>query len=209
MCLAPCFKGCTDEAYAAEVARVQAYLDSAGQSLLTELEAERERLSAALDFEAAAVQHAKAAKIKSILSACDEIYGRLDQLDALMIQPSTQPGSVELFRFSRSGLDGPQGFTVEIDDDAQPMEGRIRSALEQLAPSGPQSAQRFMEELAMLKRWYYRSHKVGEIFFATKQGELPLRRIVRGVGRVHRGEKEAAAPEVVPAPPAGHEAQQS
>jgi excinuclease ABC subunit C len=36
MCLAPCFKGCTDEAYAAEVARVQDYLDSGGQSLVRE-----------------------------------------------------------------------------------------------------------------------------------------------------------------------------
>ena len=44
MCLAPCFKGCTDEAYAAEVARVQEYFDSGGHSLLRELEAERERL---------------------------------------------------------------------------------------------------------------------------------------------------------------------
>ena len=40
MCLAPCFKGCTDEAYAAEVARVQEYFDSGGQSLLRELEAD-------------------------------------------------------------------------------------------------------------------------------------------------------------------------
>ncbi|HXA84070.1 MAG TPA: excinuclease ABC subunit C, partial [Candidatus Dormibacteraeota bacterium] len=51
MCLAPCFKGCTDEAYATEVARVQEYFDSGGQSLLRELETERERLSSELDFE--------------------------------------------------------------------------------------------------------------------------------------------------------------
>ena len=75
MSLAPCFKGCTDEDYAAEVARVQEYFDSAGESLLRELEAERERLSAELDFEAAAAQHAKVAKIKGILSACDDICG--------------------------------------------------------------------------------------------------------------------------------------
>src|SRR5215469_7942482 len=68
MCLAPCFKGCTDEEYAAEVARVQAYLDSGGQSLMAEMEAERERLSTALEFEAAAQQHAKIAKVKGILS---------------------------------------------------------------------------------------------------------------------------------------------
>src|SRR5262245_4037744 len=53
MCLAPCFKGCTDEAYAAEVSRVQGYFDSSGQSLIGEIEAERDRLSGALDFEAA------------------------------------------------------------------------------------------------------------------------------------------------------------
>ena len=50
MCLAPCFEGCTDEAYMAEVARVQAYLDSGGDSLLQELAAERDRLSAGLEF---------------------------------------------------------------------------------------------------------------------------------------------------------------
>ena len=98
---------------------------------------------------------------------------------------------MEVFRFSRGGLEGPQAFTVEIDDDAQPMDGRIRAALEQLAPEGSQSAQRFMEELAMLKRWYYRSVKTGELFLADSNGELPMRRIVRGVSRVFRGEKPA------------------
>jgi hypothetical protein len=59
--------------------------------------------------------------------------------------------------------------------------------------SGSPSAQRFSHELAMLKRWYYRTHKVGEIFFANDRGELPLRRIARGATRVYRGEKESPA----------------
>jgi len=58
---------------------------------------------------------------------------------------------------------------------------------------GSQSAQHFSEELAILKRWYYRSHKMGEIFFADEQGVLPVRRIVRAASRVYRGEKEALA----------------
>src|SRR5919201_6519284 len=37
MCLAPCFKGCSDEEYRDEVERVRAYLDSQGQSLESEL----------------------------------------------------------------------------------------------------------------------------------------------------------------------------
>ncbi|MGC2697385.1 MAG: hypothetical protein WA738_16485 [Candidatus Angelobacter sp.] len=190
MCLAPCFKGCTDEEYSAEVARVQAYLDSDGQTLMAELEAERERLSAALDFEGAAQEHARIAKIKSILTACDEICGRLDRLDAVIVQPSAEEKSVALFRFHAGELKGPVAIQLEVEDDSQSMEGRIKAALEQLLSEGQRSSQRFAEELAMVKRWYYRSHKVGEIFCANENGELPWRRIVRGVGRVHRGERE-------------------
>jgi excinuclease UvrABC nuclease subunit len=233
MCLAPCFKGCTDEAYVAEVARVQQYFDSGGQSLLRELEAERERLSAELDFEAAAAQHAKVAKIKAILSACDDICGRLDRLDAVIVQPSAEVKSIALFHFHRGQLTGPVHLVMEAEGEAQDateqtrqeqplpahpsepeatpavassathsqsMESRIRAALESLVFGG-QSIQRFNEELAILKRWYYRSHKVGEVFFAGDDGELPWRRIVRGVGRVYRGEK-AAAGDQEPAPPA-------
>jgi excinuclease UvrABC nuclease subunit len=229
MCLAPCFKGCTDEAYAMEVARVQEYFDSGGQSLLRELEAERERLSAELDFEAAAAQHAKVAKIKSILSACDNICGRLDRLDAVIIQPSAEEKSVSLFRFHggellgsvpipmesegvgsegvRSGNKEPENLKSENQESApadsppqpafteplsaQILDSRIRNAMESLEASGSSSVQRFSQELAILKRWYYRTHKVGEIFFANDRGELPLRRIARGATRVYRGEKEA------------------
>jgi excinuclease ABC subunit C len=222
MCLAPCFKGCTDEAYATEVSRVQEYFDSGGRSLLRELEAERERLSAELDFEAAAAQHAKVAKVKGILSVCDDICGRLDRLDAVIIQPSVEEKSVVLFRFHGGELSSPISLTMEeeiVEQSAdlqqeidqmpaekaqepaapsrtevvttQTMESRIRAALESLVSGGSPSAQRFSEELAILKRWYYRSHKVGEIFFANDRGELPLRRIARGATRVYRGEKEA------------------
>ena len=234
MCLAPCFKGCTDEAYTAEVARVQEYFDTGGQSLLRELEAERERLSAELDFEAAAAQHAKVAKIKGILSACDDICGRLDRLDAVIIQPSAEEKSVALFRFHGGELLGPAPVSMEAesiaagntvsegtesekqaqpnqDDPAMPspqlthteiipaqtLDSRIRAAIELLVTSSSPSAQRFSHELAILKRWYYRTHKVGEIFFANDRGELPLRRIARGATRVYRGEKDT--PEVGPA----------
>ena len=49
-----------------------------------------------------------------------------------------------------------------------------------------------MEHLALLKRWFYRGTRIGEIFFADVKGELPMRRIVRGISRVFRGEKPEA-----------------
>jgi hypothetical protein len=46
-----------------------------------------------------------------------------------------------------------------------------------------------MEHLVLLKRWYYRSSRTGEIFVVDDKGALPMRRVVRGVARVYRGEK--------------------
>ena len=189
MCLAPCFKGCTDEAYAAEVERVQTFLDSCGESLIQELAAERERLSTALDFEAAAQQHAKVEKVKSIVATADEIYQRIDRLDAVVVQPSLESKSVALFRFNKGELAGPEHFPAELEDTSQSLEARLRAALEQLTAAGARSAQQFSEELAILKRWYYRSHKVGEIVFAKDDGQFPIRKLGNAVGRVYRGEK--------------------
>lgn len=71
------------------------------------------------------------------------------------------------------------------------MERRIVDALA-AAPIVPVSTQQETEEhLAILKRWYFRSIKVGEIFFTDARGELPMRRVVRGVSRVFKGEKPA------------------
>jgi hypothetical protein len=150
------------------------------------MEAERERLSAALDFEAAGQQHAKIAKVKSILAGSDEICRRLDQLDAVIIQPSSAPHSksVALFRFRGGDLAGPQSFPLETDDVGQSLESRVRSALELFQRAGASSATQFMEELAILKRWYYRSHKVGEVVLADDRGSLSARKIANAMERV-------------------------
>jgi excinuclease UvrABC nuclease subunit len=192
MCLAPCFKGCRDEEYAAEVARVQAYLDSGGQTLIAEMESERERLSAALDFEAAGHQHTRIARLKSILFAWDELCGRLDQIDAVIVQPSAtpEPKSVSLFRFRQGELSGPHVFAIDGEGEGESPEQRVRTTLEQFVPSGARSATEFMEELAILKRWYYRGHKVGEIIVAGSDGVLSARKIANAAGRVYRRERE-------------------
>ena len=74
------------------------------------------------------------------------------------------------------------------------MESRIQETLAGIELLARSSAIEIMENLAILKRWYYRSIKVGEIFFADEQGELPLRRLVRGISRVFRGEKAESDP---------------
>jgi len=220
MCLAPCFKGCTDEQYAAEVARVETFLDSRGQSLVREISAARDKASAGLEFETAAALHTQLDKLKPVVAQLPEIVRRLDRLAALMIQPSSQPDAVTFFRVHAGCLSDPITFSIKPDaasaaignrqstignDSANhqsqvtnrkspkphSMESRVAEALA-AAPAVACSRRETMEHLAILKRWYYRSSKLGEIFFAEENGELPMRRIVRGISRVFRGEKPAA-----------------
>jgi excinuclease ABC subunit C len=191
MCLAPCFKGCSDEEYAREVSRVQAYFDSGGESLSRELSAEREAASGKLAFEDAAAIHARVEKLKPILGQLPEIVQRLDRLSALMIQPSHIEGSVAFFRIDSATIRGPISFAIQSAEHAksQSMESRVQAALNSFPASQPMRSLEAMEHLALLKRWYYRGTRVGEIFFTDSKGELPMRRIVRGISRVFRGEK--------------------
>jgi excinuclease ABC subunit C len=190
MCLAPCFKGCTDADYHAEVARVQAFFDTAGESLSRELTEQRERASAELAFEDAAAIHAKLDKLKPVLTQLPEIVRRIDRLQAIVVQPGGEPGSVSLFHFAEATLQGPIAFNVELRAESQSMESRVEAAIASFSTIEAHSNTERIEHLAILKRWYFRSHRTGEIFFADDKGSWPLRRIVRGIGRVHRRETE-------------------
>ena len=65
MCLAPCYKGCTDERYAEEAAAVEDFLATRGESRLVVLRTERDAASADLEFENAATLHAQVQKVEA------------------------------------------------------------------------------------------------------------------------------------------------
>jgi len=190
MCLAPCFKGCSDQEYFAEVNRVQAYFDSGGESLAREFSTQRAAASANLAFEEAAAIHVRLEKLKPTMSQLPEIVRRLDRFSALIIQPCHLADSVNFFRVDSGTIFGPSTFCIQTGEHAksQSMESRVQKILDAFQRAKAPSALETMEHLALLKRWYYRSRRVGEIFFADGKGVFPTRRIVRGVGRVLRGE---------------------
>jgi excinuclease ABC subunit C len=190
MCLAPCFKGCTDEEYSTEVRRVQAYFDSRGESMVREFSVQREAASANLAFEDAAAIHVRLEKLKPIVSQFPEIVRRLDRLSALMVQPCHVADSVTFFRVESGAISGPVAFCIQPAEHAksQSMESRVQAVLDALPGAKARPALETMEHLALLKRWYYRGSRMGEIFLADDKGVLPMRRIVRGIGRVLRGE---------------------
>ena len=195
MCLAPCFKGCTDAEYAAEVERVQSFFQSGGFSLVREIEQQRDQASANLDFEGAAAMHARLEKIKTAVAQLPDIARRLDELNGLMIQPSSERESVSLFKIAAGQICAPFLLNVGKQAEAslpskpQSMESRITDALATVEAPRLRGALEWMEHLALLKRWYYRTTKLGELFLTDSSGDLPMRRVVRGVSRVFHGEK--------------------
>ncbi|MGB6386852.1 MAG: hypothetical protein WBD25_02440 [Terriglobales bacterium] len=194
MCLAPCFRGCTDDEYRSEVVRVEDFLDSHGESLKRPMATERDEASAKMEFETAAAIHAQLDKLTPVLQQLPEFVRRIDQLRAVIVQKSVQksqqPESVFLFRVDAGAIAGPIEFPISGAEHtkSQSMEARIQTALTAFPASNPTSAIERMEHLAILKRWCYRGSRAGEIFFANAKGELPMRRLVRGIARIYKDE---------------------
>jgi len=217
MCLAPCFRGCTDDAYRAEVVRVEDFLDSRGESLKRQMAAERNDASAKMEFETAAAIHARLDKLTPVLQQLPEFVRRIDQAHAVIVQKSVQesvrrseqPESVALFRVDGGAITGPLEFPISDTEHtkSQSMEARIQAALAAFPAAKPASAIERMEHLAIFKRWCYRGTRAGEIFFADAKGELPMRRVVRGIGRVYRGEAPETAAGATPGAPVPSEQQ--
>ncbi len=112
MCLAPCFKGCTDERYAEEAAAVQDFLATRGESRLITLRRQREQASANLEFESAAALHAQVQKVEAVRALAAELVRPLSQLRAVVLQASAHPGEVAVFLFENGRLRGPAGFST-------------------------------------------------------------------------------------------------
>ncbi len=195
MCLAPCFKGCSDEEYSSEVSRVRTYFDSRAESLVRELSAQRDAASDNLAFEDAAAIHVRLEKIKPVAGRFQEIVRRIDRFSALIIQPCQAAESVKFFRVERGTISAPITFCIQPLEHAksQSMEARVEAALNSFPAAKAFTALETMEHLALLKRWYYRGNRIGEIFFADDKNIFPMRRIVRGIGRVLRSEKQDEA----------------
>jgi len=136
MCLAPCFAGCSKEEYDAEVGRVIGFLASAGGSLAGELEQEREAASSALDFERAAAIHKKIEKVGGILRGLPELVRRVDELNAVVVQPSVEEESVAVFAVRGGHIGDPLYLRFgELASQPRSVEEMLREFLEPQVPT--------------------------------------------------------------------------
>ena len=112
MCLAPCYKGCTNERYAEEAAAVEQFLATRGESSLITLRVQREQASAKLDFETAAALHSQVQRVESVRALASELVRPLSQLRAVVLQASSNLGEVAVFLYENGRLSGPAGFST-------------------------------------------------------------------------------------------------
>jgi len=147
MCLAPCYKGCSDERYAEEAAAVENFLATRGESRLVTLRNQRDQASAELAFESAAALHAQVQRVEAVHALAAELVRPLSRLRAVILQASAQPDEVAVFLFENGRLRGPAAFStlgVRIQNEqsgssslfAQPMAIEATPEGEQATPAG-------------------------------------------------------------------------
>jgi excinuclease ABC subunit C len=112
MCLAPCYKGCSDERYAEEAAAVESFLATRGECQLVTLRTEREVASANLEFEQAAALHAQVQRVEQVRVLASELVRPLSQLRAVILQSSADSDEVAVFLFENGKLRGPAAFST-------------------------------------------------------------------------------------------------
>ena len=112
MCLAPCYKGCTNERYAEESAAVESFLSTRGESRLVPLRAERDQASVNLDFESAAALHAQVQRVEAVRAIAAEIVRPLSRLRAVILQACARADEVSVFLFDNGRLRGPAAFST-------------------------------------------------------------------------------------------------
>jgi excinuclease ABC subunit C len=189
MCLAPCFAGCTKEEYDIEVNRLVHSLDSSGASLHAAFAQDRETASEQLDFEKAAAIHKKLEKLDDVLRMQPELARRIQNLDVVVLQRTTDEHAVAFFAVHSGRFAEP--FSLQFAETGKPTsaEETVRDYLEGVMSPAPataenprQSATELGEHLTLLSRWFFSNPREGEIFFRGK--DWPYRRILRACSRL-------------------------
>ena len=225
MCLAPCFAGCSQEEYGAEVQRLVQFLDTGGDSLRGALEKERERASEELDFEKASTLHKRLEKIDDALRGGPELARRVTDINAVILQRGAEEQTIAAFALRGGYIAEPlvvrfaemasapksveQIFREYLEPAKDAEEGANYRAPTAGTPARTRDSKELSEHLWILARWFYGKPRDGEIFFFTESGRQPgwpYRRILRACSRLLAPPEDAAkSGDAAPAQPKASE----
>jgi len=182
MCLAPCFAGCSQPEYTAEVQRLVHFLETDGNSMRSAIEQERERASDELDFERAAAVHKRLERLDDVLRGKPDLARRIQDLNAVILQRAAEDQTIAVYAVRGGRLAEPCFVRfAEIAGQPRSAEQIFRDYLEQPAEITP-GKNDLGENLWLVARWYYSNPREGEIFFRDQ--DWPYRKILRACSRL-------------------------
>jgi excinuclease ABC subunit C len=180
-CLRPCQEVVGIAEYRGEVDRVALFLETGGRSLIEPAEAARDQFSVELDFEQAARQHERIARIEEVMKLRDELARPLDKLHGIAVLRSAEPNAVELALVRKGHWQG----IYRVSFGPESLDGKLRELIAGVGETVRPARER-QEYLAILARWFYSSWRDGEYLAIDNFDDIPYRRLVNAVSRVHR-----------------------
>lgn len=191
MCLRPCQEAVGAAEYATESARVADFLRTGGEVALQTATASRDRLSAEMEFEAAARQHKRVERIDEVLKSRDELARDVELQNGVAITRGPQADSVMLWPMMAGRWQPPSSFEVTGTHSVS-MDQRLRELLGR-TPAGHGNPLERQEHLALLARWYYSSWRDGIWIAFETLSRLPYRKLVSAISRtVHQSSAGAS-----------------
>jgi excinuclease ABC subunit C len=183
-CLRPCQQVVSIEEYRSEAARVEQFFRTGGSSLLETTEAERDRASAEMQFEAAERLHQKAEKIAEVRALAGELARAVDKLHGVAVVRAPEIDAVDLLFLLGGRWQEPVRLSLGGTMGAgESMDRRLRELTHALASGGPPN----MEHLSILTRWHGSSWRDGEWLGFESIEKIPYRKLVNAIGRVASG----------------------
>jgi excinuclease ABC subunit C len=181
-CLRPCQQAVGEEEYAGEARRVAEFLATGGASLASAAAAARDRLSAEMEFEAAAREHERVERIAAVTRLAGDLARQVRWLDGVAVAPSAETEAVELW-IMRGGAWVGSGRLSLASGEQTSLDARLREVVERVGPATLPAAER-AEHLALMVRWYHSTWRDGE--WIALDGKRPYRRLVNAIHRVGR-----------------------
>ena len=181
MCLRPCQQVVSATEYRSEVTRLAEFLASGGATVISTIAASRDRLSEEMNFEEAARQHKRLEQVNQVLALRDDLVTGIEQMFGVAVAPSIQPDAVRLWFMCRGCWQSPQDLALTSHVS---LDQRLRELVAGLDPVMVSLRDR-QEHLALLARWFYSSWRDGEWLGFDSLEQVPYRKLVRAISRVH------------------------
>jgi excinuclease UvrABC nuclease subunit len=184
-CVRPCQEAVGQAEYQSEVHRVAEFLRTGGRSLAVPAEAARERLSAEMDFEGAALMHRQCTRIGETVALRDEMAAELEHLHAVAVVPSAEKNTVNLGWLRAGNWKGFSAIEFQIAAEKPfSLDARLREMAEAVDATPAVTTRERMEQLAVVARWRYSGWCDGELLMVDDWGKIPFRRLVNAVARI-------------------------